>query len=210
MTSPDFAASTAWYDTNAHAFAAGADPLDTSRDRARFLARLPENARVLDLGCGSGRDLAAFAAAGCRVTGLDPSAAMLDLCRARLPEGTPLRQERAEDFSDPPGSWDGIWAMASLIHVPLMDQTRVLKALVRSLAPNGILMAWVKAVPSGSEQIVDDRGRPVTRYGEMFASRMLSMIPDATPLSFVSTVSHPDSRGQTTAWTEFFIRRNGR
>ena len=210
MITPDFAQSHAWYDANPELFAAGVNHLDTSVDRGRFLARLPENARVLDLGCGSGRDLEAFAAAGCRVTGIDPSAAMLDLCRRRLPEGTPLRQERAEDFADPSGSWDGIWAMASLIHVSFADQQAVLSNLVRSLAPGGIMMAWVKSLSRGWEESADPRGRPVCRYGTKHALDMLEEIPDLAPASFVCTVTHPDSRGEETSWTEIVIRKKTR
>lgn len=94
MTSPDFTKSHAWYDANPEVFAAGVDRLDTSADRRRFLSKLRGERRVLDVGCGTGRDLEAFVPAGCKVAGLDPSAAMLDLCRRRLPEGTPLRLER--------------------------------------------------------------------------------------------------------------------
>ncbi len=67
---------------------------------ARFLPELPPRARVLDIGAGQGRNALPAAAAGHRVTGIDPSAEALEQCRARaVAVGVDLELQRC-DFAD--------------------------------------------------------------------------------------------------------------
>jgi cyclopropane fatty-acyl-phospholipid synthase-like methyltransferase len=109
---------------------------------AGLLDGLPPGARVLDLGCGSGRPMAAAVAArGLQVTGIDQSAAMLALARARLP-GHDWRLARLEDF-EPDGRYAAALAWDSLFHIPREAHGGILRRVHAALAPGGRFMLTV-------------------------------------------------------------------
>lgn len=126
----------AWYAANAATFATAADTVDLSALHAAFIARLPAGARVLDFGCGSGRDARAFVRMGCRVAALEPCEALARIAESVL--GFSVRHGRVEELDDR-GVYDGVWACASLLHVPVTSMREVLARLARSLVPGGVL-----------------------------------------------------------------------
>jgi SAM-dependent methyltransferase len=102
-----------------------------------FLARLPAGGVVADLGCGPGRDGARFRHRGYVVVGVDLSAAMLGLAATGL--GGRVAQGDLRALPLGPGSLDGIWTIASLLHVPEVDTAAVLRGFRRVLRPDGVL-----------------------------------------------------------------------
>lgn len=109
---------------------------------ARFTAQLPAEGHILDLGCGAGAPIAQwFMSEGFAVTGLDFAEAMLDLARARWPQGD-WRQGEMRHF-DLGRSFDGIVAWNSLFHLPPDDQRSCLACCAAHLAPGGTLLATV-------------------------------------------------------------------
>ena len=124
------------------------------RELTRFMRQLSKGAAVLDAGCGGGRDLAAFSAAGFSGVGLDISPRLAAIAQhysgCRVSVG---------DVRDPPfenGSFHGIWAAASLLHLAREDVEPALKRLQRLLVPGGHLFASVKA-GTGEEYASDGR-----------------------------------------------------
>ena len=83
-----------------------------------FLPLLPEQAHVLDAGCGSGRDALAFAKLGYRVTAFDASPALVALAESHLRR--PVQCLHFQDIAWRE-TFDGIWACASLLHVPAAE-----------------------------------------------------------------------------------------
>lgn len=108
--------------------------VDMSEIRGRFLQGLPATARILDAGCGSGRDAKAFAALGHSVTAFDASEALAQ--RAAALCGFEVAVRRFQDV-DEHSSYDGIWCCASLLHVAATDMPSVLAKLWRALRPGG-------------------------------------------------------------------------
>ncbi|MBZ9599846.1 MULTISPECIES: class I SAM-dependent methyltransferase [Streptomyces] len=107
-------------------------------------ARLPAGARVLDVGSGTGRPTAeTLVRAGCDVTGIDVSAAMVALARARVP-GARFEQADVRTYTPPPGGFDAVCSFFPLL---VMDQPEVAAALDRMAswtAPGGyFVMATV-------------------------------------------------------------------
>lgn len=105
----------------------------------RLLDVLPRKARVLDVGCGSGRPIAAaMLAAGHRVTGLDFAPAMIDLARRWFPQGDwRLADMRKLDLR---GGFDAVIAWDSFFHLTPDEQRAVLPRLATALEPGGWLL----------------------------------------------------------------------
>ena len=127
------------YDRMAEAFRHGTADHDVSQNIAALLEAMegaPPHA-ILDFGCGPGRDLRAFAALGHEVIGLDGSAGLVALARAKA--DCPVLHQNFLDLDLPPACFNGIFANAALFHVPRSQIARVLADLAAALKPRGVL-----------------------------------------------------------------------
>lgn len=130
-----------YYQQNADAFVEGTVSADMNDARTRFLKLLPLQAYILDFGCGSGRDTKAFLEQGYRVVAVDGSA---ELCRmASELTGISVKQMLFEDLSETE-LYDGIWACASILHLPRKELMDVLKKISDALKIGGILYTSFK------------------------------------------------------------------
>lgn len=131
----------AYYEQRATQFWEGTRGHDV-RQNMQALLRHIEAApplRILDLGCGPGRDLAAFRALGHEPVGLDGSARFVAM--ARQHSGCEVWQQDFLALHLPAAHFDGIFANASLFHVPSRELPRVLGELFATLKPGGVLFA---------------------------------------------------------------------
>ena len=155
----DIAARTlAHYRERADAFREGTLDHDVSQNIGALLRAIEGRAphAILDFGCGPGRDLATFARLGHAVTGLDAVGEFVDMARA-AGNGDVWQQDfLALDL--PAARFDGIFANASLFHVPSQELPRVLGDLHAALKPRGALFS---SNPHGN----DDEGWNRGRYG---------------------------------------------
>lgn len=101
-----------------------------------FIELLPENAEVLDLGCGSGRDTVTLSENGFYVTAMDGSEEMCRLAEVHTDQDVLCMTYEEMDFDE---VFDGIWACASLVHLTEDEMKRVLKKLVCALQKGGVL-----------------------------------------------------------------------
>lgn len=129
----------AHYEQNAASFREGTWDHDVSENISALLAAIPGNGphRVLDLGCGPGRDLVAFLARGHLPTGLDGAAEFVGM--ARETSGAPVWHQDFLSLDLPDAAFDGVFANASLFHVPAQELPRVLSELLACLRPGGVL-----------------------------------------------------------------------
>jgi SAM-dependent methyltransferase len=125
-----------YYQREAVRYAAETVALDLSALHRRFTAQLYQGAYILDAGCGSGRDSLAFLQQGYRVHAFDASPEMARLASERLQQVVPVHD--FGDLSDV-SVYDGIWACASLLHVPVAELPAALGCLWRSLKPGGVM-----------------------------------------------------------------------
>ena len=102
---------------------------------------------ILDFGCGPGRDLAAFRALGHEPTGLDGSPMFAAM--ARKSSGCEVWEQDFLDLDLPAGRFDGVFANASLFHVPVRELPRVLGKIHAALKPAGVLFS---SNPRGDNQ----------------------------------------------------------
>ena len=130
-----------YYNKNADSFFAGSVNADMAEDRRLFLSYVPDGGKILDAGCGSGRDSKAFLDAGYDVVAFDASKEMR--IRASDYIGREVLDLRFEEISFEK-EFDGIWASASLLHVPMEELPEVMGKMKRALKPNGALYASFK------------------------------------------------------------------
>ena len=109
---------------------------------------------ILDLGCGPGRDLATFTAMGHVAIGLEGAAPFVAMARADT--GCEVLEQDFLRLDLPPGRFDGVFANASLFHVPSQELPRVLRELNGTLKPGGVLFS---SNPHGDNREGWSRGR---------------------------------------------------
>lgn len=124
-----------YYDSNAALFVEGTVGVDMSELHERFLGHVPDGGLILDAGCGSGRDSKAFLDRGYRVCAFDASAKIAEAAAGLLGQSVAVR--RFEDVTER-ACYDGVWACASLLHVPDADMARAIARLWASLKPGGV------------------------------------------------------------------------
>jgi 2-polyprenyl-3-methyl-5-hydroxy-6-metoxy-1,4-benzoquinol methylase len=122
------------------------------RDRwlQETMARLPDAARVLDLGCGAGVPVAhRLAGRGFDVVGVDGSVEQIKLARRHVPEAEFIHADMTA-VTFPPRSFDAVAAFYSITHVPREEHATLLRRVVDWLKPNGLFIASL-----GSDECAD-------------------------------------------------------
>jgi SAM-dependent methyltransferase len=162
-------ASTAtYYEQNAKAYFDATATIDMADIYDRFLCLLPAGARILDAGCGSGRDTLAFLRRGFVVDPFDASPSLARLSSAFT--GVPTRIMRLQDL-DEPERYDGVWACASLLHVPGRELPEVMRRIRAALRAGGVLYASFKL---GSGERLGSDGRLFNDLDEDRASDLFA------------------------------------
>jgi len=160
----------AYYDQNAAAFASSTANVEFSQMQQRFERLLSPGARILDFGCGSGRDAKHFLDAGFDVTATDGSAELCKLAHGLT--GLPIRHELFQDLADV-DAYDGIWACSSILHLPKPELIDVFGKMVRALHPGGVIYTSFK---HGTFEGVRN-GRYFTDFTEPAFREFLAGIP---------------------------------
>ena len=150
-----------YYDRMAKPYWEGTRDHDVSQNRAAFLEAI-ESAPpfcIVDLGCGPGRDLCYFKSLGHEAVGLDGSRELVEM--ARRFSGCEVLHQDFLALELPENRFDGVFANASLFHVPSQELPRVLRELHATLKPDGVLFC---SNPRGN----DEEGLSGDRFGCFF------------------------------------------
>lgn len=153
-----FADTIDWYNRNARVYAKATYLHAPIGIIHQFIKMLPGRPKVLDAGCGPGRDSAILHSKGAIVTGLDISQGLLKIAKEKNPEITFVEANFLElPFENE--SFSGIWAHAALVHLETVEDVKnSLKEFHRVLNKKGILHIYVKA-QTGNEKtaiVTDD------------------------------------------------------
>ena len=155
---------------NADLFVEGTVSVDMHDAQMRFLRMLLPHAYILDFGCGSGRDAKAFLDQGYQVDAVDGSPELC--CMASELIGKPVKQMLFDDLSVS-NQYDGIWACASILHLPRRNLVDVLPKISNALKTDGVLYASFKY---GSYEGMRD-GRYFTDFTEESLGNLMDEVP---------------------------------
>jgi len=117
------------------------------RDRllAELMARLPDQGRVLDLGCGSGEPSTKELAARFQVVGVDISEEQLRLASENVPNASFVHADISE-VNFPRESYVGVTAFYSILHVPRDEHAELFRRIARWLRPGGLFLACLGTI----------------------------------------------------------------
>lgn len=191
-----------FYDENAEDFFQRSVTAPMLPQLRRFASLLPPGGRVLDAGCGSGRDARALADMGFAVTATEAAPRLAALARTHT--GLDVQVVTFEEM-DWEAAFDGIWACASLLHVPRADLPATLRRLKRALAPDG---AWFMSFKYGAEEEREANGR---RFTDLDESGAVALIGEAGGLQILDMEVSGDVRPEREAerWLSLLCRRIG-
>jgi SAM-dependent methyltransferase len=190
-----------YYNTNATYFSERFNKLvDVYQLREKFLSLLPENAHILDVGCGSGRDTKFFIDQGYKVTAFDASEELVK--RARHYTNHPISIMKFDEMNYEQ-EFDGIWAMASLLHIDAKVLPEVIeKNILPALKPQGIFYCCFKYGQGEHFQ----KGRYFTDLNEESLQELFSPFSDIQILEiWRRSDGNPDRQGQ--AWINGLVQK---
>ena len=173
-----------YYNDNARKFCADTLSVSMAEHYARFEDHLRPGARILDAGCGSGRDASYFKGKGYQVEAFDASEEMVQYSSAWT--GVAVRQATFLDFQAS-GRFDAIWACASLLHIGRPEITLALQRLVDSLQIGGVMYMSFKY---GNEEYAKE-GRLFNCYDE---ASFTDLIAKFSSLSILELYKSADAR----------------
>ena len=169
--------------------------------RQRFLDLLAPNSLILDLGCGSGRDSRFFLDGGHRVIAVDAVSEIAACASQFLGKSVPVRVQKAEEL-DEVDTYDGIWACASLLHIPKSRINETFDRIIRALKSQGI---WYMSFKAGETESLDYKQRFFNNYSLPLMQQLLEQLPQLK----IIHISESSSllRGKKQQWINILVMK---
>ena len=160
-----------YYNKNALEYSRSTVCVDFSATQERFLRYMPSHAKILDFGCGSGRDTKYFLDKGHNVEAIDGSK---EFCRlASAYTGILVKQMCFQELASV-NEYDGIWACASILHLQWEDLISVLHKMAAALKNTGVIYTSFKYGTFFGER----QNRYFTDFTENRLTEMLVLVPE--------------------------------
>lgn len=188
-----------YYNLNAENFIENTQNVDMHLAQDKFLHLLNEGAAILDFGCGSGRDTRYFLDKGYQVTATDGSA---ELCRlASAFTGIEVKEMLFQELDDM-GTYDGIWACSSILHLPKNELLPVIQKMCDALKSTGVIYTSFKYGDFEGER----NGRYFTDFREDTFPEFIAEIPELTIEDYWITGDVRPGRGDE-RWLNLILRK---
>ena len=188
-----------YFNQNADMFAQGTRLVDFTIVQERFRKMLPVGSRILDFGCGSGRDTKYFLEKGYQVAATDGSA---ELCRlAGSFTGIKVKEMLFQEL-DEIGVYDGIWACSSILHLPKQELLPVIRKMCDALKDNGVIYTSFKYGDFEGER----NGRYFTDFTEDTFDKFIKVIQELTIEEEWITSDVRPGRGEE-KWLNLILRK---
>lgn len=175
-----------------------------------FYKKVVPGKKVLDIGCGAGRDAMVFVKHKFDYLGIDASEGMLKVAKERVKNGK-FRKMDFYKLKFPANSFDGTWAAASFIHIPKNRINRVLKGIKKILKPGGISFFSFKEKNKNSKEglIPYERNPGTFRYRSYYTQKEFEDILKSVGFKIVKFIKHREKEkdGSTTVWLCFFAKK---
>ena len=188
-----------YYNQNADMFAQGTRLVDFTVVQERFAKMLPVDSRILDFGCGSGRDTKYFLEKGYRVEATDGSAELCKLASAFA--GIEVKEMLFQDL-DVSGKYEGIWACSSILHLSKKELLPVIRKMCDALKDNGVIYTSFKYGDFEGER----NGRYFTDFTEDTFDKFIKEIPELTIEEEWLTSDVRPGRGEE-KWLNLILRK---
>lgn len=162
--------------------------------------------KVIDLGCGAGRDAAVFCENGYDYMGIDASDGMLKVASQRVPKGKFKKMDFSRTiFGD--GEFDGFWAAASFLHIPKKDIARVLQEAKRIIKKGGLGFVSVKEKNGVEDGMIDEKKYGgLSRYFSFYDQTEFKNILEQNGFSVIKMSTHREDDERKTNWLCFFVK----
>lgn len=176
-----------YYNKNSEEYFNSTLNVDMTNTYKEFLKLVPEGGKILDLGCGSGRDSMNFMKLGYEVTAVDGSKELAKKASALLGKEVIVSTFEELELKE---KFHGIWACASLLHIKREDLKTVLNNLYNNLEDNGVFYMSFKY---GEKEYVDDKNR----YFNCFTDEsIISFINENTKYNILGLYITEDKLGR--------------
>ena len=188
-----------YYNQNADMFAQGTRLVDFTVVQERFRKMLPVGSRILDFGCGSGRDTKYFLEKGYQVEATDGSSELCKLASAFT--GIEVKKMLFQELNAC-GKYEGIWACSSILHLPKKELLPVIRKMCDALKDNGVIYTSFKYGDFEGKR----NGRYFTDFTEDTFDKFMKVIPELTIEEEWITSDVRPGRGEE-KWLNLILRK---
>lgn len=175
-------------------------------DEFDFYKSIIDGKRVVDIGCGAGRDAIVFVENGFDYTGIDASKGMLGVAKKLVPKGKFKQADFCKtDF--PNGAFDGFWAAGSFLHIPKKDVSTALLEAKRITKNGGCGFVAVRE-KTGSEEgmIYQEKHGGINRYFAFYTQEEFKTLLEKHGFSIIKMGTHMENDERKTNWLYYFAR----
>lgn len=178
-----------------------------SKEYEIFESLIGKGSKIIDIGCGTGRDAEELIRRGFDYIGIDASGGMLEVAKNRVKDGKfEIGDFYKLDFEDE--TFDGFWAAASLLHVPKKDLDKVVSEIRRVIRMNGVGFISVKQKTTLDEGVIKEaKGGGIERYFSFFQKNELKEILERNGFSVLNITKMEDDSRDHTIWICYFVKK---
>mgnify|MGYP000641173120 CR=1 FL=1 len=188
------------YDSIAEEWHAMYGRLSFMRDFADIFIENLKGKKVLDLGCGPGRDAKYLSEKGFSVVGVDLCERFLEMARLNAPKAE-FRKMDLRNISFPESSFDGVWAAASILHIPKKEAISAIKEMAKILKQGGVIyISLLKGRGEKYTELEFGNGRFFAYYEKEEIERLLA----ENGFEIIETYPSPGEVNVVMEWLNIF------